>query len=203
MDCGDATDGVAPGWREVATVAEGEFAAIDQDRRQPVCVTPYDALLGTLSTSLNATYLPFGRLGGANCANQLAQDGNAAGLGCDAAASRAATKASVNYSGRNASWDLVDACRSKSVDLAKLADDELPEAMRKLTAEERAKYVEEMGRRRCEIEKQIAEVAAKRDGFLADEMKKQGVAAELSLDGVLRRAVRKQAERKGFTFEAK
>lgn len=201
--CGSSTDGIAPGWRELAKLAEGEFAAIEQDKAPLVCATPYDALLATLSTSLNATYLPFGRQGLLACNNQTAQDGNAAGLGCDAAASRAATKASVNYSGRNGGWDLVDACKCKSVDLAKLPAEDLPEAMRKLTAEERAKYVEEMAAKRAEIEKQIRELAAKRDEFIATEMKKQGAVDDTSLDGAVRRAVRRQAEHKGFTFEAK
>ena len=201
--CGSATDGIAPGWREFAKLGEGEFAAIEQDRAPVVCVTPYDALLGTLSTSLNATYLPFGRHGLVACNNQAAQDGNALGLGCDAAASRAATKASVNSSGRNGGWDLVDACNGRTVDLAKLPAEDLPEAMRKLTAEERTKYVEEMGKKRAEIEKQVRELAAKREEFIAAEMKKKGITDDTSLDGAVRRAVRKQAERKGFTFEAK
>jgi hypothetical protein len=199
--CGDASDAIAPGWRDVAGLAEGEFAAIDQRiAARPVCATPYDDLLGKLSTSLNATYLPFGRLGAASCANQLAQDGNALGLGYDAAASRAATKASVNYSGRNGGWDLVDACNGGAVDVAKLPADELPEAMRKLDAAERAKYVAEMAAKRAEIEKQIADLAAKRAGFLTAEARKQGADDDRSLDGALKRAVRRQAERKGFSF---
>ena len=153
------------------------------------------------STSLNATYLPFGKLGAANCANQVAQDSNASGLGRYAEASRAAAKAGVNY--RNDSWDLVDACREKQVDIAKLAADDLPEAMRKLTAEERAKYVEEMAKKRAEIQRQIADLAAKRADFIATEMKKQGLTEDLSMGGAVRRAVRKQAERKGFTFGTK
>ncbi len=199
--CGNERDDIATAWRDVAKLAEGEFAAIDQNQRAPVCETPYDALLAALSTSLNATYLPFGKLGAANCANQTAQDGNANSLGRDAEASRAAAKAGVNY--RNGSWDLVDACREKQVDLSKLATDDLPEAMRKLTADERAKYVEEMARKRAEIQRQIADLSAKRAEFIATEMRKQGIAEDLSMGGAVRRAVRKQAERKGFTFGAK
>lgn len=199
--CGDPEDGLAPAWREVASLAEGEFAAIDQNRRAPVCATPYDTLLTTLSTSLNATYLPFGKLGAANCANQAAQDLNANGLGRDVEASRAAAKAGVNY--RNGSWDLVDACRDRSVDLATLAAEDLPEAMRKLTAAERATYVGEMAKKRAEIQRQIADLAAKREEFVATEMAKQGISEDLSMGGAVRRAVRRQAERKGFSFAAK
>jgi hypothetical protein len=199
--CGDAQDKLAPDWREVARLAEGEFAAIDQNRREPVRETPYDALMASLSTSLNATYLPFGRHGRLSYENQTLQDANANGLGYSAGASRAVSKAGVNY--RNASWDLVDACREKSVELAKLAADDLPEAMRKLTAEERAKYVEEMAAKRVEIQRQIEELAVKRAEFIAAEMKKQGLADDDSMGGALVRAIRRQAERAGFSSAAK
>jgi hypothetical protein len=201
--CGNPGDDIAPGWRDVAKLGEGEFAAIDQDRCAPVVTTPYDALLATLSTSYNATCLPFGRNGAAGCSNQSAQDGNATALDLAAAASRAATKASSNYCGRNGSWDLVDAVNSKDVDLAKLADDELPEAMRKLTVDERVKYVESMTKQRAEIQKQIAELDGKRREHIAAEMKKRGLADDDSLAGAVTRAVRAQAERKGFAFGAK
>ncbi len=197
--CGSPTDPIAPGWQELAKCAEGEFAAIDQDRRAPVCATPYDDLLAKLSASLNTTYLPFGAHGAVSCSNQSAQDANASGLGLDAACSRAATKASCNY--RNGAWDLVDAVKERDFDLAKLRADELPDAMRKLTLAERTKYVEEMAKKRAAIQREIADLATKRTEFIAIEMKKQGLAGDAGLEGAVRRAVRKQAERKGFTFD--
>jgi len=196
--CGNPDDGIAPGWREVAKLGEGEFAAIDQDRRAPVCATPYDALLGQLSTALNATYIPFGSYGDVGCRNQVAQDENNDGLGAASTASRAATKASTNY--RSSSWDLVDAVRYKDCELAKVASADLPAAMQKMTLEERAKYVAEMAAKRAEIQKQVAELSLKRSEFIAAEMAKQGVTAEGTLASAVRRAVRAQAERKGFTF---
>jgi hypothetical protein len=197
--CGDAVDAIAPGWRDLAKCAEGEFAAIDQDRRAPVCATPYDELLAKLSASLNTTYLPFGAHGAVSCSNQTAQDANASGLGLDAACSRAATKASCNY--RNGTWDLVDAVKERDFDLAKLSTDELPDTMRKLTLAERTRYVEEMAKKRAAIQREIGDLAAKRTDFIATEMKRQGLAGDAGLEGAVRRAVRKQAERKGFTFD--
>lgn len=197
--CGNPVDQIAPGWRDLAKHAEGEFAAIDQDSRTLVCATPYDELLAKLSASLNTTYLPFGAHGAAGCSNQAAQDGNASGLGLDAASSRAVTKASCNYN--NDTWDLVDAVRSRDFDLGKLPADDLPAAMRKLTIEERAKYVAEMAKKRATIQKEIADLAEKRAEFIVTEMRKQGIEADAGLAGAVRRAVRKQAERKGFSFD--
>lgn len=199
--CGSATDDIAPGWREVARLGEGEFAAIEHDRAAVVCATPYDDLLCKLSESLNATYLPFGRFGAAGCANQVAQDVNANGLGAAAGASRAATKANAVY--RNGSWDLVDAVRERDLDLATVATEDLPACMRTQTLAERVKYVEAMAKKRAAIQKEIADLAAKREEYVAAERKKLGSTDDTSLAGALRRAVRRQAERKGFAFAAK
>ena len=88
--CGSAADNIAPAWREVARLADGQFASIDQNQGTIVVETPFDEQLGALSTALNATYLPFGAGGAAGLANQSAQDANAAGLNSAAAASHLA-----------------------------------------------------------------------------------------------------------------
>lgn len=195
--CGAATDEVAPTWMEVAKLADGQFAAIDQNDGTIVITTPYDVRLTELSAALNETYIPFGAAGGAGAANQAAQDENAAKLNSAAAASRAATKAQGLY---QCAWDLVDACRSGEVKLASVAADELPEAMRQMTAEQRAAYVDSLAGRRGEIQRQIGELSAMRDAHIAEEVKRQALDASKSFDEALRRAVRDQARAKGFGF---
>ncbi|NJN14480.1 MAG: VWA domain-containing protein [Planctomycetes bacterium] len=69
--CGPAADEIAPGWREVALLADGHFASIDQEQGAVTVSTPFDSKLAELSTALNATYVPFGREGGrAGCASR-------------------------------------------------------------------------------------------------------------------------------------
>src|SRR5205814_3018113 len=110
---------------------------------------------------------PFGSVAREKFANQALQDSNAARLSPAAAASRATTKAGALY--RNADWDLVDRCKDDpKFDVTKVAEFDLPEAMRKLKPEERAAYVKRKAEERAAVQKQIGELTAKRDAFVRD-----------------------------------
>jgi len=196
--CGSAADSIAPGWREVARLADGHFASIDQDHGTIVVETPFDEQLGALSTALNATYVPFGGGGAAGLANQSAQDANAAGLNSAAVASRAQTKAQGLY---RCAWDLVDACVGGQVKIEDVASDQLPENMQAMTADQRRAYVDEMGSKRSGLQSEIQELSQKRDAFVRDEMKKRSLDDSNAFDNVIRRAIRAQATAKGFRFK--
>ena len=197
--CGPAADAIAPGWREVAKLADGQFASIDQNTGTVVIATPFDDQLSALSVSVNETYIPFGATGQQGWLNQTAQDANAQSLNGAAAAARAQTKAQGLY---NCSWDLVDACRTKQVNLAEVPDDQLPEPMQGMNADERQAYVDDMLARRTAIQDEINEMSRKRDAFVRTEMASKGLDEAKSFDGVIRKAIRAQAVAKGFGFKA-
>ena len=93
---GDSGD-IKPGWEEIARLADGQYATIDQNKGSVTIATPFDRALIELSSSLNETYIPFGAEGTRGWANQVAQDGNAVSLNFDAAAGRAQTKANHEF----------------------------------------------------------------------------------------------------------
>ena len=196
--CGKPSDDVAPGWKEVALRADGQFATIDKDNGTVVIETPFDAQLTGLSAKVNGTYLPFGAKGKKGKDNQVAQDNNASGLNGAASAQRARSKAWGGYN--CATWDLVDGCAHNTVDLAKLKPEELPEIMRPMTIEQRKEYVAKKAAERKSIQKQIAEIHVKREAFVVEERKRQAVDGSAAFDFAVRRAVKAQAEAKGFTF---
>ncbi len=196
--CGPATDGIAPGWREVAQLADGQFASIDHNHGTVTVETPFDGQLSALSAALNETYVPLGEAGRAGLHNQSEQDANASGLSEAVAASRAMTKASAFY---RHDWDLVDALEDAAIALAEVEEEALPEKMQEMTAEEREAYVEEMRHQRAEIQKQIQALSEARESFVRDEMKKRALDDSMSFDNAVREAVRQQATVKGFQFE--
>lgn len=189
---------VLPGWRELGRLGGGEFAEIDQDSGSVVIATPYDADLIKLSADLNETYIPFGNAGAAGCSNQLAQDANAAGLNTASAASRAATKAGKLYS--CSSWDLVDAVRAGQVDLAEVAEEELPEDMREMTLAQRVAKVEEMQQSRSKLQKEIADLDQLRQAMLSKELARQATKSIGGFDLAIRNALRTRAQALGFRF---
>ncbi|MBK8980200.1 MAG: VWA domain-containing protein [Planctomycetes bacterium] len=198
--CGNPADELAPLWREVATRADGAFAAIDQQTGTIVIETPLDGRLAELGTALNATYVPYGSGWLEAQSNQVAQDANAARVNQAAAAQRAVCKATLNYC--NSSWDLVDALRTDKVKLEDVDRQQLPEELRALTIDELRAHVAAKADERERIQAQISELRVQRERLVAAEMERRALDGGGSFEFAVRRAVRAQAEAKGFAFPA-
>ena len=197
--CGSSTDSISPSWRQVARLGNGHFAAIDQEHGTIVIETPHDQKLIDLSTSINTTYIPFGAKGQQGVRMQSEQDASNSALNSWAGASRASTKASGNY--RNRGWDLVDACRVKAVKLEEIEVSDLPEIMQSMTLTERRIYISHMQHKREVIQLKIRELSKKRQEYIAAEIAVQKLDQSKSFGFALMKAIRVQAERKGFVFK--
>jgi hypothetical protein len=192
--CGNGADAEAQGWREIARLADGHYAAIDQNRAVVDIATPFDERLAALSGKLNETYVPFGAEGRAGWTNQRAQDSNATGASGAAAAERASAKSTTVYYCR---WCLVDATREGNVELEKVKDEDLPEAMRGMSLEEKRAYLDARAKERAALQETIARVHEERRAWLAEHTKDR----EDTFDDAVRKALRAQAEAKGYKFE--
>lgn len=199
--CGSATDAYAKDYAAIAKAADGRYAVIDQEKGVRIASTPYDTKLAELSGKLNSTYIAYGRAGKEKAAEQKAADTSAAAMGSGVAASRAATKSTALY--ESSEWDMVDA-KKNGKDLAKMDKAELPAEMQEMSVEEREEHVAEKAKERAKIQKEIAKLSAERQEYIQEETKKQAKGGAESLDQVLKRSIRDQAKKKGFTFaEAK
>src|SRR6185312_16033039 len=121
--CGGDGAYEAAGWRQVASLGAGKYAAIDQNRVVAIN-TPMDGELTKLSNELNKTYVGYGAYGTLKAANQAAMDSAAVAASPPTAAARAEAKASTLY--RNDEWDLVDAAKHGKKDVAHMKAAELP-----------------------------------------------------------------------------
>lgn len=200
IHCGDHVTGIQTGWQEVAKLADGQYASIDQNDTFAVA-TPYDARLVELGQKLNATYVPYGPRGAAGQANQVAQDANSAAVAPSSAAQRSIAKSSALYN--NSGWDLVDASKSKDFKLDAVKEADLSDEMKKMTPEQRKAHVDEMARKRADIQAEITKLADQQREFIAAERAKNTGRAAKSLDHAMLKSLTEQAERKGFTFEKK
>lgn len=193
--CGDPNDQLAPGWREVAQLADGRFTAIAQDQNL-VVATPFDEQLVALSAAINTTYVPYGKDGAAMAGNQVRQDGNAAGLNPAAGAQRCQTKASGLY--WNSAWDLVDACSDPQFVLADVDKATLPEALRGLSVEALRAHVDAQRSKRVELQAKAKELGERRDAFVQEELRRRSASGEQVFEQAVLEAVREQASAHGF-----
>ena len=198
IHCGTSEQGIADKWQDGARLADGKYSFINQDKAVVHIDAPQDKEIEKLNTDLNKTYVAYGAAGGEAKSRQMEQDGNAAKMDKDAFGQRAACKASDNY--RNGSWDLVDALKENKK-LADLRDEELPEEMKKMTAEQRKAFIEGKAKERADIQKQILKLNDARNAYVADEMKKKVGSQDESLDKVMAKAAREQAQQRNFQFK--
>jgi von Willebrand factor type A domain len=194
--CGSFDEGVSTKWKDGATLTGGTYMSIEQDRKTVYVDTPFDITIDSLNNELNATYIYYGADGNSKLINQSKQDFNAESYGRANKIERSVSKANGFYS--NESWDLVDAYNDKKIDLSNLKESEWPEILREKPMHERMAYIESMNSRRIQVKIQINECNIKRQNFI---LKNSGTAStDESLDGLMMRAIREQAVKKGFQF---
>jgi hypothetical protein len=184
------------GWREAAAFAGGEYVAIDHNQKVAAIRAPQDEEIERLGVDMNKTYLPYGVEGQAAAARQSAQDDNAKSVRQGATVQRSLSKASAAYD--NAGWDLVDAVHG-GMDVEKADAKDLPEKLRALAPGERRAAVEAMAKERAEIQVRIRQLDGDRRAWIAAQAKDG--AGTSTLDTAVVRAVRAQAEKRGFQFE--
>ncbi len=189
-------------WKKLASLAEGRYVSIDQNKAAVVINTPVDKKLQDLGVRLNKTYAWYGEIGKARRANQLAQDKNAIQLGAGVAAARVESKTKNFYRMKEAC--LVDRCLADpKFDVAKVLEKDLPENLKKMKPEERVKYIDELKQKRLSIQKEIAELSKKRDAYLREHRKQNQSKAERAFDEAIQGVLRTQAKQRGILIPQK
>jgi hypothetical protein len=197
--CGNYQEGVKTHWKDGADLADGKYMNIDQNQELVHINAPQDKEIAAMGKKLNETYVAYGQRGYEKKMRQKEQDSNAATQGEAVMAQRSMAKATAQYN--NAAWDIVDAEKEGKVKVEELEEDQLPEEMKKMSKEERKKYIETKRKEREIIQKKINQLRKERDKYVASKRKE--MAGENTLDEVVIKAVREQAKQKKYKFEEK
>ncbi|MEM6264221.1 MAG: vWA domain-containing protein [Bacteroidota bacterium] len=195
--CGEAMTGINGMWQQGALLAGGEFMSIDHNQQTVHVATPYDQQLSQLNQQLNETYIPYGNQGAVCKQRQVAEDSKAASLHSGNAAKRAISKGSRLY--KNAHWDLVDACDDKAFDWEKVQTETLPDSLQQMNAAERKAAIMKAKAKRMQVQAEIKALSAQRKAYVAEQERKES--GGQSLDSVMLKAVKLQAEKKAYEFK--
>ncbi len=185
------------GWREAASLADGEFISIDQNEQVLHIDAPQDEEIAKLGVELNRTYLAYGSQGQQSQLRQQAQDDNGEQAAPGSSVQRAVCKANGLYN--NEAWDLCDGLVAGIVDLKDIAEEDLPEEMQAMSPEERQAYVDLKLAERAEIQARINGLNAERVAYVTE--KRAELSPENTLGEALIQTVRGQAEARGYSFE--
>jgi hypothetical protein len=196
--CGNPNHPDARDWKQFAALCGGRFASIDQDKNV-VIATPMDKELAELSAKVANTYICYGKMGQEKARNQVAQDRNSVQAGLGVAAERALSKANGIYHCED--WDLVDRVKvDPKFDIRKVPEKELPEALRKMTPDQRVAHVKKLTEERAALQKQILELSGRRTAYINEEMRRNPDAASRAFTTAVRGTLRDQAKAKGIVI---
>jgi len=96
--------------------------------------------------------------------------------------------------------ELVDAVASGAVELDELEQNALPEALKPMAPAEQRAYVAQLADDRADLKREIQQLSADRDGYLAKKVDEAGGMKD-SLDMQLYEAVKEQAGKAGLEYE--
>jgi hypothetical protein len=193
--CGNYEQGISTMWKSGATLTGGEYMAIDHNKQIVHIDTPYDDIIIKLNSKLNNTYISYGYLGRQKKAMQSMQDSNAAEMEAAVAVKRSVSKSSRLY--KNSNWDLVDAVEEDEVVLSELDAKDLPEELQEKSESEINTYIKEKKEEREAIQKQIQELNAKREAYIAQNQKEETG----ELENALLSAIKTQAAKKNYKWD--
>ncbi|MFQ6004304.1 MAG: VWA domain-containing protein [Woeseia sp.] len=201
IQCGEIPTTAAP-WTRIASLGNGKYFQVEQAGSAVAMMTPYDAGIAALSARLDETRLYFGSEEDKRrmASKVAATDKLHVAASVEARARRAAFNASAggraNLLGEN---ELVDAVTSGTVKLDELDEADLPEALKPMAPEEQAAYVSGLAAERADLQRQIRELSADRDGYIKKKVEEAGGFKD-SLDQKIYDAVAEQAGKAGLEY---
>ena len=199
VQCGTSIPETPAIWQEIAKLGEGTYSAIAQSGGMVAMATPMDAELAELNKAVGKTLVAYGSPDGRGwvLAKQAASE-RAAPMGV---ASRLAYNEKTGKSVQG-SGELVDALKDGTVKLEDVKKEDLPEELRKLSADELKAYVAKQQAEREALQKKIAELNKQRDAHILAEQKRLAAAGKGdAFDEKVNETIRTQAARKGIAYE--
>jgi hypothetical protein len=194
--CGNDSATLAK-WTTIATRTDGEVSSIEQNGGvQAVVTTPYDAELARLNAELAKTEIHWGsasdrseaaRVTAANMAAPVAAQADRAGF--YAAQAKAAGGAAPLKN---------DLAAAAPADVAKVKDEELPDEMQRMTADQRATFVAQKQAQRAVVLGQIKEASDKREAALKAAPPKPAAAS--AFDSKVMDSLKKAGATKGIAY---
>lgn len=195
--CGSSMEGINTFWKDGADYGKGKYFNIDSNLSVQYVSTPYDDQISKCNVKINTTYIGYGAKGSSKKMNQEAQDKNAQKVSSANYAERAVSKSKAVY--KNESWDLVDRVKEDPKAIAKIKKEELPAELQNKSEAEVEVIVTQKAKERETIQKEIGDLAKKRQQYIDAESKK--TKSKDDLGNAINTSIVALAKAKGYSVE--
>ena len=195
--CGDSMEGIRTFWKDGADYGKGKYFNIDSNATIRYIQTPYDDKISACNVKINETYIGYGSQGIEKKRNQIVQDQNAESVSKANYAERSVSKSKTVY--KNESWDLVDKVKEDKNAVSKIKNEDLPKELQNKSKEEIEVIVANKAKERTMIQKEISELAKKRQEYIDAEAKKSKTQDDLG--NAISTSIVTFAQTKGYKVE--
>ncbi|MGC4040694.1 MAG: hypothetical protein QM710_07915 [Flavobacterium sp.] len=195
--CGNQNVGINLLWKDGADTGKGKYFNIDSNQLVRYIATPYDEQISKCNDKINDTYVGYGTMGESKKMSQMKEDMNAESVSKANKTERAVSKSKAVY--KNDKWDLVDKVKQDKDAVQKLKKEELPKEYQNKTKEEISKIIADKSAEREKIQKEIGELAKKRQEYIDAESKKTKTQDDLG--NAISTSIIALAKAKGYTIE--
>jgi hypothetical protein len=193
--CGDKNEGIKLNWNLGAECGNGSYTNINTDAKIKDIPTPYDSAIFVLNDKLNQTYIGYGSKGVSAPAQQKQVDDMNKSLSESILVKRAIAKSQKNVY-KNEEWDLVDAYVADTTIIKRLNTETLPASLKNKSKKEIEQYIKTKNAERSAIQKNITQLAIKRDAYiLAEKTRNNNSNTQPNLQTEIEKIIRSQGKR--------
>jgi len=205
IQCGNMRE-TTPIWKDIAQRAGGEFLQLAQSGSEIVIKCPHDKEISRLMSIIDDTRIYYG-----SHTHRIEMDSKMKAsekIKGNTSEDVQAKRATFNYSNTSntssymGNKELISDMQSGKVKLEDIKTEELPDNMKKMSLEERKKYVETMMEKRKKAEASLAIQIKEREAYVEKETAKLGEeAVNQSFSGQVHHVVVKQAQTKNIVID--
>lgn len=197
--CGNREEGIRTFWQDGANLGGGKFFNIDSNQKVIFIETPYDIRISECNVKLNDTYIGYGSFGYEKKAMQVQQDVNAESVSASNKIERAVSKTKKSAY-NNANWDIVDKAEADKNFVKTVNKKDLPKELQNKSTEELEKYVQQKSAERTQLQKEISDLATKRQQYIDSEMKKRSNNETDDLGKAIEKSIHELAAKNGYSY---
>jgi YHS domain-containing protein len=194
-------------WSEIARCNQGSYTQVDMNANDIAVNTPYDSAIATLSDQLDDTRLYYGNEEDKSISREKVSKSKfiTGAVKANVKAQRAeynSTKAGKDaYFG---SKELLESYKEKFVELESIKNEELPDEMKGMNADQKKKFVEQKVAQRDSLSKELMKFTKLRQEFIEKDLKNRKAGeVDSSFTNQIYKSIQKQTEKKKIYLKAK
>lgn len=207
IQCGDMRE-TTPVWKDIAQRGGGEFLQLSQSGNEVVIRCPHDTEISRLMDVIDGTRIYYGTIEIRVKSEEKVKASEK--IKVETSEDVQAKRAEYNYSNvsNNASYmgsnELITDIHAGKIKLQDIPAEQLPENMKKMSLQERQKYVDAKIQKRKEAEAQLAAQLKARSAYVEEQTAKMGEdAVNSSFSGQVHKVVVNQAKSKNIVIDKK